>query len=701
MTKQPDAPVSSGGSSATSLASGPADIRRERRQWELPRKRRFAVIENQWIGLRDGTRLAARLWIPELEDRKPVPVVLEYIPYRKRDGTRALDNHTGGKLAQHGIAFARVDIRGSGDSEGVLLGEYTQQEHDDALEVIRWLATQSWSNGSVGMRGISWGGFTALQIAAMAPPELKAIMPVCFSDNQFTDDAHYLGGSLCNSNFYWGTMFQTVMTAPPDPDIVGERWRTMWLERLRAAPPILGEWTSHQRFDAHWKAGSVSVDYGRIKCAVYAVGGLTDHFVDVNTRLMANLRVPCKCLIGPWAHNYPDDANPGPGLDWTREEVRWWTQWLLGIETGIMDEPALRIFVCDRTPVEVYPSPVPGRWIAERAWPTPRISPLRFYLNSDGLAAGPGKVRELRYQGNGLVGLGRGEPDAFFFPVDLPQEQSADDQHALTFDSPPLEADCEIVGKPVLHVRVAADATVARVAVRLNEVSPDGKSWMLSSGVLNLTHRDSHEMPSPLEPGRSYDAQVQLFFMAKRVRRGCRLRVAISENFWPLLWPSPRAATLTVSTGASWIELPVRHGPAEEERFPIPPLSVTEGDGHPPTPAGPLSVVDLGPDAQGNISRKKSWTVVPMDVPDVGTRITAGWTRAELSASVRDPSACRWTGCYRFQVDRGSWQVAVSGEFELTASDTTFFLNESIEGREGGALVFERRWSHKIRRDLM
>ena len=198
------------------------------------------MSKTNWLTLRDGTRLAARLWIPDGADSSPVPVVLEYIPYRKRDATRALDNHTGQRLAQFGIAFARVDIRGSGDSQGVLVGEYTRQEHEDALEIITWLAGRPWTNGSVGMRGISWGGFTAPAGGGpLALPELKAIMPVCFTDNQFTDDAHYLGGSLCNANYYWGAMFQTVMTAPPDPQIVGERWRQMWLARLEAAPPIL------------------------------------------------------------------------------------------------------------------------------------------------------------------------------------------------------------------------------------------------------------------------------------------------------------------------------------------------------------------------------------------------------------------------------------------------------------------------------
>ena len=553
--------------------------------WHMPTMRGYRIVENEWLTLGDGTRLAARLWIPNGADRSPVPVVLEYIPYRKRDATRALDNHSGHRLAQYGVAFVRVDIRGSGDSDGVLTAEYTRQEHEDALEVITWLAGRPWSNGSVGMRGISWGGFTTLQVAALAPPELKAIMPVCFSDNQFTDDAHYLGGALCNANFYWGTMFQTVMTSPPDPQVVGERWREMWCQRLEAAPAILSQWTSHQRFDEHWKAGSVAVDYGRIQCPVYAVGGLTDHFVNVNARLMERLRVPRKCLIGPWAHNYPDDANPGPGLDWIHEEVRWWLHWLGGVDTGLMREPRFRVYLCDKTPVEVFPAQVPGRWIAEQVWPSPRIGSQVFHLNRDRLGEDPGPHATLEYRANRIVGQCRGEPDAFFFPEDFPREQSPDDAVSLLFDSAPLREDLDVVGTPVLKVRVAADVKVAKLAVRLNEVTPEGRSWLVSSGILNLTHRLSNETPEPLEPGQPYDVEIPLFFTAKSFKKGNRLRIALSESFWPLLWPSPEIATLAITAGASTLTLPVRRHEGEEDAFTIPIQSAASDEQHPPTAA--------------------------------------------------------------------------------------------------------------------
>lgn len=202
-------------------------------RWVLPAKQPFKAIENTWIPLQDGTRLGVRLWIPEGAAQRPVPVVWEYLPYRKRDGVRKRDDATALNLAPYGVAFARVDVRGTGDSDGVITDEYSPAELNDGVECVAWLAAQPWSNGSVGMRGISWGGINSLQIAAMAPPALKAIMPMGCVDNRFMGDAHYIGGALAAENFKWGTYFKVDMAAPPDPQISGPDWETKWRRRRR------------------------------------------------------------------------------------------------------------------------------------------------------------------------------------------------------------------------------------------------------------------------------------------------------------------------------------------------------------------------------------------------------------------------------------------------------------------------------------
>jgi putative CocE/NonD family hydrolase len=246
------------------LSSGEAAARTAPGAWRLPEKNTVRVVDNEWIDLKDGTRLSARLWLPENSDKVPAPIVWEYIPYRKRDLYRPYDDVWGNQLAQYGIAYARVDARGSGDSQGVLVDEYLDQELNDGVEVIAWLAGQPWSNGSVGMRGISWGGINTLQIAALAPPALKAIMPMCCTDTRYTDDAHYIGGALGLTDLQWGVQFKAVMALPPDPAIVGDSWREQWQQRLDASPPILQKWLSHQRDDAFWRHGSVSTNYRAI-----------------------------------------------------------------------------------------------------------------------------------------------------------------------------------------------------------------------------------------------------------------------------------------------------------------------------------------------------------------------------------------------------------------------------------------------------
>ena len=265
----------------------------------FPRKVR--VIEHMSIPLKDGTTLAARIWLPEDAEQNPVPAILEYLPYRKRDGTYERDALTHPYLAGHGYAGVRVDIRGSGESDGLLFDEYDQQEQDDGVELIAWLAAQPWCSGAVGMMGISWGGFNGLQIAARRPPALKAIVSICSTDDRYADDAHYMGGTLLTAGLGWGSFFFGSMCLPPDPELVGDAWRAMWRERLENVPLFFERWLEHQRRDAYWKHGSVCEDFAAIQCPVYAVGGWTDAYKNAIPRLLEGLTVPRKGLIGPWA----------------------------------------------------------------------------------------------------------------------------------------------------------------------------------------------------------------------------------------------------------------------------------------------------------------------------------------------------------------------------------------------------------------
>jgi putative CocE/NonD family hydrolase len=687
-------------SGAALLSAGPAMIRRkaegaDRGGWRLPDKNAVQVIDNAWIGLKDGTQLSARLWLPEHAGETRVPVVWEYIPYRKRDLYRSHDDLWGQELAQYGIAFARVDARGSGDSQGILVDEYLDQELSDGVEVIAWLARQPWSNGSVGMRGISWGGINTLQIAALAPPELKAIMPMCCTDTRYTDDAHYIGGALGLTDLQWGVQFKAVMAMPPDPAIVGEGWREQWRQRLDAAPPILERWLSHQTNDAYWQRGSVSADYRRIKCPVYIVDGWVDTYVNTVTRLLTQLSVPRKALIGPWAHNYPESASPGPSLKWSYEEVRWWKHWLAGVDTGIMDEPMLRAYMPYRTSSEIYPADTPGRWVAEQSWPSPRIESRIWFLDEGRLSPRIGARSDVSYTGDQIVGLRK--PEWLPFPPEgMPGEQTPDDRKSLVFDTAPLRSDLEILGHPVARIRVAADQPVAKLALRLCEVTPEGKSWLVTYGLLNLTHREGDERPTPLNPGEAYDVAVELSLIAHRFKAGNRIRLAASESLWPLVWPSPRVATLTLAHGVSRLELPVRPA-AHDPPFPIP---QNPSDTQPPAGRTPLETT--GPDAQGWYEIRQEPQPFSYPVADTGTTISGALGMKELLRIKQgDNESCVWQGERSGGFKRGDWDCTVYSAFRLTSTPVAFFIEETVRASEGGKIIFERQNKASVKRNLM
>ncbi len=340
--------------------------------------RAHTVIEHAWIPMSDGCRLAAKIWLPDNAESDPVPALLEYIPYRKSDWTAVGDSTRHAYFAGHGYASVRVDMRGSGNSEGVLLDEYLPQEQEDAVEVLAWLAAQPWCTGATGMFGISWGGFNSLQVAARRPPSLKAIITHCSTDDRYADDVHYMGGCLLSLYMLsWASTMLAINAWPPDPAVVGESWRDLWLERLEGSPPFVEAWLSHQRRDAYWKQGSVCEDYSAIECAVYAVGGWADAYRNAIFRLLAGLPGPRKGLIGPWGHQYPEDGVPGPAIGFLQEAVRWWDHWLKGIDTGIMEEPMVRSWMQEWIPPAPFAAEWPGRWVGDPSWPSPHVTDRR------------------------------------------------------------------------------------------------------------------------------------------------------------------------------------------------------------------------------------------------------------------------------------------------------------------------------------
>ncbi len=661
--------TASAGLAAAACASAP---------WTPPTPVSFRTIEHQPIPMPDGTNLFARLWLPETAAR--VPAVLECVPYRKRDLYRFADDLWGPKLAANGIAFIRLDVRGSGESEGVITDEYAEAELNDCEEAIAWLARQDWCNGAVGMRGISWGGINTLQVAARRPPALKAIMPMGSCDRRYTDDAHYVGGGLGHTNFQWGVLFKKVMAGPPDPELHGERWLDLWRQRLDATPPILATWLQHQREDAYWKRGSVAEAPRDIAIPAYFVSGWSDTYATPSLHLFSSLRTPAKILIGPWGHTYPYTASQG--LDWAHEEVRWWRHWLMQEDIGIMREPRVRVFLPEATASEG--GPIPGHWIASEHWPPPHQA-LTFHLNAGKLYTSATPGADLIHRDRGIVGTTRPE-----WLDRLPLEQSHDDALSTVFDSAALTAAVELTGEAELRLRIAADKPVAKLFLRLNDLRPDGKSWPVTWAALNLTRRNSMSAPTPLEPGHVYDVTIKLRPAAYVFRAGSRIRLALSEGFWPMLWPSPDSPTLTLPMGVSTLTLTVRTPTIDK------PLPITQGNG-----ADPASTyTPATPDASGRL-------VITMAEPEEPYRIDAA--NIELASSsgaaseitAGDPLSARWRQITRSSWKRAGWDCAVEASYDLTSDATHFRIVETLTATHNGAEVFTRTSDARVARDLL
>ncbi len=663
--------------------------------------RQVREIENVWITLADGCRLAARIWLPEDAEADPVPAILEYLPYRKRDGTAERDQMTHPYFAGHGYACVRVDMRGCGESDGLMLDEYARQEQDDALEVIDWIAGQPWCTGKLGMIGISWGGFNGLQVAARRPAPLKAIVTICSTDDRYADDIHYKGGCLLNENLGWASTMFSHSARPPDPALVGERWREIWLERLENTPLLAETWLGHQRRDAYWKHGSVCEDFGAIEAAVFAVGGWGDAYSNAVPRLLAGLEAPRRGLIGPWVHKYPHFAPPAPQIGFLQECLRWWDHWLKGLETGVMEEPLLRAYIMESArPAATYDER-PGRWVAEAAWPSPEIESLRLFLEPGRLAtqSDAGDDESLSVSSPQSTGEAAGEYCAMLLGPEWPTDQSLDDARSLVFDSPALEDNIEILGAPALDLELSCDKPQALIAVRLCDLHPDGASTRISYGILNLTHRDGHESPRPLEPDSRISVRVQLDDVGYALPAGHRLRLAVSTCYWPQIWPSPEPATLTVYPGASDLTLPLRL--PREETAP----SFAE-----PESAPPLELEVLRPTSHSRVVERDlaSGAVVMRIEDDLGeTRnpahgLATGAKVSELySIDDRDPLSARAVCDWTETLTRDDWSIRIEARQEQWADRESFHLRSSLTTYEGDAQVFQRTWERSIPRDFL
>jgi len=660
----------------------------------LPRQ--VTEIQNAWIPLSDGLRLSARIWLPIDAASDPVPAILEYLPYRKDDANASQDATRHPYFAGHGYAAVRVDLRGTGDSDGTLLDEYLAQEQDDALEVLEWLAEQPWCTGDVGMIGYSWGGFNGLQVAARRPPQLKAVVTMYSTDDRYLDDCHYMGGCLLGSDMLkWATSMRAYNALPPDPRFRDD-WRQEWLRRLAETPAYIEPWMSHPTRDEFWKQGSVAEDYSAIEAATLVVGGWTDAYTNAVPRLLEHLECERRGLIGPWGHVVPYVGVPGPAIGFLQECLRWFGRWLKGESTGVERDPLLRVWMTDSHPPAPFYAEMPGRWTEQPAWPPPAARPIRLKLGTDGELGGEaGHAPDERLEIVGAQHCGEtggvwcvnGRRD------EMPIDQRADDALSACFDTRPLDAPLEVLGFPVVRLSLASDRPKALVAVRLCEVAPDGASTLVSWGLLNLAHRAGFETAELLEPGAETTVSIQLNAIGHRFAAGNRIRLAISPTQWPHAWPSPQDATLTLGVdGSSSVELPVLSVPGEPLRS-----SFDEPEGFPEGASRKTASR-----SRERIVREREHTIHDSEsssefFSESGTTLTTD-SHDVYSIVEGEPLSAFTTSTRAIALERDDWRVRVNCEATMRSDADEFVVDDHVMVWDGDAMVFERSQAFRFQR---
>lgn len=650
-------------------------------------------VERKTIPMKDGVHLSVTLFMPDQQSEKPekIPALLEYLPYRKDDymAMRNYDLHS--YFAKRGFVSATVDIRGTGSSEGVLPErEYSEQELKDGLEVIRWLAHQEWSNGNVGMFGISWGGFNAIQLAMRRPPQLKAIIAVDASDRLFHDDIHFIDGMMHVDAYCVSMDLQTAISPGPafstDDAVLRKRFdQTPWT--------LL--YFSRQRDSDFWKKASLSSNYAAIQIPVFMIGGLLDGYRDSIPRMLEKMKVPMKALIGPWNHSYPHITDIGPAIEWRKDAVRWWNHWLKRTDTGIMKEPPVTVYLRDWYKPELTTKRIPGKWIDLKSWPSKTNPGKTFYLGADhGLSESASDTARHQLKYAPSSGL-----EAGLWWGDLTPDQRPVDAKSLVYDSTPLKKPMSILGRPKIKLWVSASAPQANWIVRLTDVAPNGESALITGAGLNGAHRISANAPSALKPGKTYPIEIELHLTTWVLPAGHRVRVAVSNSAWPMIFPTAHKMTTSVALGPdtpSRIFIPLlpadateHPGFSEPEKYEALPGTSSQGSTWPGTwkQSKDTTAQSTTVNWEGSDSTKHPW----------GTQTDREAMRFDVNDLNPEKSSVKGTASTELKLDDRT--LLWDADLLLTSDAKNFYYQFKRRLSEGGKVLREKTWKKTIPRD--
>jgi putative CocE/NonD family hydrolase len=655
-------------------------------------------MKESWIGMPDGVRLAADLYVPAGDVKeKTFPVLLEYLPYRKTE-SRARNHALYSYFVERGYVVARVDIRGTGNSEGRLIPhEYSNQEHQDGIVVIDWLSKQPWSNGNVGMFGISWGGFNSIQMARLNPPALKAIIAVDATEDLYQDDVHFMDGIMHLDSW---EMSQDLDNARPGaPDYVIDE--AYFRDRFDTQPWMM-TYKRQQRDGPFWDRASARGQYEAIKIPTFHIGGWYDGYRDSLPRMLESLKAPVKAMIGAWSHAWPHNPYPEPGMEWRHEAVRWFDQWLKGVDTGIMDEPRFAVYVRKWHPPGPYLEHAPGLWRWEEGWPIERIKNRVMYPQPNHTLS-PEKPESTEHRLRYLPTIGYEAGGPVMWWGDVAHDQRGTDAFSLVYDSEPLSEDTEILGLPRAVLRVATSANRANWFVRLSDVAPNGTVTQVAGAGFNGTHRRSAREPEDIEPGRVFPLEIEMHFTSWVFPKGHRIRLSVNNAQWPMLWPTPYPMTTSLhlgGEGGSHLVLPVvPPGPTTAPEF-LPPMESPKLPGFESVDTGTSS----GYGEISSVDRNPQTGEVTITATNSGAYRYPWGTEAyqetiEHSTSDAHPENTAVRGTHRMEVTLKDRVLVWEAELSFTSDRDNFHYRYTRRLEKNGELVREKTWSDTIPRD--
>ncbi len=664
-----------------------------------PTTNSMLTLKEVKIVMPDGVMLAADLYIPSgLKSTDRLPVLLEYTPYRKTE-SRGRNYSLYSYFIKNGYIVARVDIRGTGNSAGhVIPYEYSKIELDDGEAIIAWLAKQDWSNGNIGMFGISWGGFNAIQMAVRNPPALKTFIAVMATEALYQEDVHYMDGIIHTDSWMMSNDLNNSLPGAPEYRLDNE-----WLNNRFNVEPSVFTYMRHQKDGPFWDRASSLDKYDKIKIPGFHIGGWYDGYRNSLPRMLENVSAPVKAIIGPWDHDFPHNAGHSPRIEWRHEAVRWFDHWLKDIDTGIVDEPSFAVFIRNWHPPKSDIEEIPGQWRWEDGWPIKRSRLKTLYASSKHELSTnqTGKAtHSLKYKAS--VGLAGGGPVMWWGSV--PPDQQSMDDHSLVYDSQPLDSPMEILGRPRAKINVSADAKHANWVVRISDIAPDGRVTQVAGAGFNGTHRNSARKPEYLVPGEIFPLDIEMHFTSWVFPKGHRIRFAISNAMWPMLWTTPYPMTTSLTIGGrsgAKIELPVIT-PANR---PIPQFKAPFED---PSLAGFASINSGNITGYAEISsiQRNAKTGEALGVATNKTSYSYPWglehfeELLEHRTSDIEPGQTSVTGHYAVVKELKDRLIRLEQDVEFKSDSKNFQMIFNRRIKLNGKILHEKQWDEIFPRDF-